>query len=79
MTPRIARLFARTLLPCVVAACFWGCDGEMRRDSGGGQGDGGNPGQPADDGGVDGRTGHDGDGGCADAADGACPAARDAD
>lgn len=60
---------APSLLRCLllVAACAApGCEGDMRRDSGGGQGDGGNPGMPADE--LDGRTLF--DGGCADAGDG---------
>lgn len=38
-----------------------GCKGDMVRDEGGGQGDGGTPGREVDDAGLDGRTLFDGD------------------
>jgi len=42
-------------------AALVGCEGDMIRDAGGGQDDGGSPGQPQDDGSIDGRTPTDGD------------------
>lgn len=52
--PPLAFAFAALLGLCA-------CKGDMIRDAGGGQGDGGSPGREVDDGGLDGRTPTDGD------------------
>lgn len=63
------------LLAILTAALAAGCTGDMRRDSGGGQSDGGSPGREVDDGGLDGRTPTDADAAIdADPGDGAVDA-----
>lgn len=69
----------RSLVPALAVVALVGCEGDMIRDAGGGQGDAGSPGVEVDDGGLDGRTpvgdgstdgGADGGDGSADGGDG---------
>ncbi len=62
---------ASILLALIFAAsaAVTGCKGDMVRDEGGGQGDGGTPGREVDDAELDGRTAFDGEPGDSDPGD----------